>query len=129
MRPGCQYVLHSTSQLYPHKRKHEKRDLDAPIVLHTPNTNPASQPPIQLASGTIVYPVKGVYNGAKQEEMEAGEVSSKASQDKHETSDSAAVMPNATAGKFYNQTPCYMDLHEPKCRWSSTKCADRPRMS
>jgi len=28
MRPGCQYVLHSTSQLYPHKRKHEKKESD-----------------------------------------------------------------------------------------------------
>lgn len=27
MRVGCQYVLHSTSQLYPHKRKHEKREV------------------------------------------------------------------------------------------------------
>lgn len=31
MRPGCQYVLHSTSQLYPHKRKHEKKDIE-PMV-------------------------------------------------------------------------------------------------
>ncbi|XP_067947893.1 zinc finger protein castor homolog 1-like [Watersipora subatra] len=28
MRPGCNYVLHSTSQLYPHKRKHVKKETD-----------------------------------------------------------------------------------------------------
>ncbi|XP_014665479.1 PREDICTED: LOW QUALITY PROTEIN: zinc finger protein castor homolog 1-like, partial [Priapulus caudatus] len=26
IRPGCHYVLHSTGQLYSHKRKHERRD-------------------------------------------------------------------------------------------------------
>lgn len=25
---GCQYVLHSTAQLYSHKRKHERREFD-----------------------------------------------------------------------------------------------------
>ncbi|CAG5135978.1 unnamed protein product, partial [Candidula unifasciata] len=28
IRPGCQYVLHSTAQLYSHKRKHERREFD-----------------------------------------------------------------------------------------------------
>ncbi|CAG0881105.1 unnamed protein product [Cyprideis torosa] len=28
IRPGCAYVLHSTSQLYTHKRKHERHDPD-----------------------------------------------------------------------------------------------------
>ena len=26
IRPGCTYVLHSSGQLYSHKRKHERRD-------------------------------------------------------------------------------------------------------
>ncbi|XP_052286686.1 zinc finger protein castor homolog 1-like [Dreissena polymorpha] len=29
IRPGCDYVLHSTAQLYSHKRKHEKRDFES----------------------------------------------------------------------------------------------------
>ncbi|XP_067659441.1 zinc finger protein castor homolog 1-like isoform X2 [Haliotis asinina] len=28
IRPGCNYVLHSTAQLYSHKRKHERRDFE-----------------------------------------------------------------------------------------------------
>ncbi|XP_013088820.2 uncharacterized protein LOC106072911 [Biomphalaria glabrata] len=28
IRPGCQYVLHSSTQLYSHKRKHERRDFE-----------------------------------------------------------------------------------------------------
>ncbi|XP_074655619.1 zinc finger protein castor homolog 1-like [Tubulanus polymorphus] len=28
IRPGCHYVLHSTGQLYSHKRKHERRDFE-----------------------------------------------------------------------------------------------------
>ncbi|GFO13992.1 Zinc finger protein castor, partial [Plakobranchus ocellatus] len=28
IRPGCQYVLHSTAQLYSHKRKHERREFE-----------------------------------------------------------------------------------------------------
>ncbi|ESO88888.1 hypothetical protein LOTGIDRAFT_94426, partial [Lottia gigantea] len=28
IRPGCDYVLHSTAQLYSHKRKHERRDFE-----------------------------------------------------------------------------------------------------
>ncbi|XP_023932584.1 zinc finger protein castor homolog 1-like [Lingula anatina] len=28
IRPGCDYVLHSTGQLYSHKRKHERRDFE-----------------------------------------------------------------------------------------------------
>lgn len=29
IRPGCQYVLHSTAQLYSHKRKHERREFES----------------------------------------------------------------------------------------------------
>ncbi|KAL5014907.1 hypothetical protein ScPMuIL_009177 [Solemya velum] len=28
IRPGCNYVLHSTAQLYSHKRRHEKREIE-----------------------------------------------------------------------------------------------------
>ncbi|GFR24596.1 transcription factor castor [Trichonephila clavata] len=28
IRPGCTYVLHSSGQLYSHKRKHERRDTE-----------------------------------------------------------------------------------------------------
>merc|ERR1711911_83966 len=32
IRPGCTYVLHSSGQLYSHKRKHERRDTELVFV-------------------------------------------------------------------------------------------------
>lgn len=41
IRKGCDYVLHSTAQLYSHKRKHERRDFEN-AYKHFQDTNQAS---------------------------------------------------------------------------------------
>ena len=108
MRPGCQYVLHSTSQLYPHKRKHEKRDPDS--ILNTPSTTAAAPPPppLQLASGAVLYPVVNSGVPSKQEDRDmsvsGGDTEAQASGEGAQASEGSASagvgggICNATAG-------------------------------
>ena len=44
MSAGCDYVLHSTSQLLSHKRKHERREIESIYRKHRPHHSPAHSP-------------------------------------------------------------------------------------
>ncbi|WAR13855.1 CAS-like protein [Mya arenaria] len=43
---GCDYVLHSTAQLYSHKRKHEKRDFESAYKKYQNHSTPQGPKPI-----------------------------------------------------------------------------------
>ncbi|XP_045161717.2 zinc finger protein castor homolog 1-like [Mercenaria mercenaria] len=43
IRSGCDYVLHSTAQLYSHKRKHERRDFENAYKKYRDNHQPSPQ--------------------------------------------------------------------------------------
>ncbi|XP_076451694.1 zinc finger protein castor homolog 1-like [Babylonia areolata] len=44
IRPGCNYVLHSTAQLYSHKRKHERREFENLYRTYRQIQRPSIQP-------------------------------------------------------------------------------------
>ena len=52
MSAGCDYVLHSTSQLLSHKRKHERREIESIYRKHRPHHSPAHSPAKSHAATT-----------------------------------------------------------------------------
>ncbi|XP_064610900.1 zinc finger protein castor homolog 1-like isoform X2 [Liolophura sinensis] len=70
IRPGCDYVLHSTGQLYSHKRKHERRDFESAYRRFKENqkTRPVGvsskpEPSVHPAFGTVTHvPVSRIAN-------------------------------------------------------------------
>jgi hypothetical protein len=53
VRPGCSYVLHSSGQLYSHKRKHERQDTEVAFRRIRYSQGMAGSPgsPLGLMSG------------------------------------------------------------------------------
>nr|KAG5691520.1 hypothetical protein BaRGS_017733 [Batillaria attramentaria] len=59
IRPGCTYVLHSTAQLYSHKRKHERREFES-LYRTFRQAQRTTGLPVQPAAATTPTPTPGL---------------------------------------------------------------------